>query len=146
MDLINAKNEEGAVIFLDQVPPLYFLPRNKLAWAHRQRECREPREQNCRCRYGSSYHTTWWTPRGSGARGTQGCLTRHLITSDGGSQNHLKSYLQVPKTVTREEAYKGGQKLQTYISPRGMEGRTSSMFKSSWTSSMPRMRKEWSFS
>ena len=32
-----------------------------------------------------------------------------------GSQNHLKSYLQVPKTVTREEAYKGGQKLQTYI-------------------------------
>ena len=32
----------------------------------------------------------------------------------GGSQNHLKSYLQVSKTVTREEAYKGGQKLQTY--------------------------------
>ena len=32
----------------------------------------------------------------------------------GGSQNHLKSYLQVPKTVTRKEAYKGGQKLQTY--------------------------------
>ena len=26
----------------------------------------------------------------------------------------LKSYLRVPKTVTREEAYKGGQKLQTY--------------------------------
>ena len=34
--------------------------------------------------------------------------------SGGGSQNHLKSYLQVPKTVTREEAYKGCQKLQTY--------------------------------
>ena len=33
----------------------------------------------------------------------------------GRSQNHLKSYLQVPKTVTREEAYKGVQKLQTYI-------------------------------
>ena len=32
----------------------------------------------------------------------------------GGSQNHLKSYIQVPKTVMREEAYKGGQKLQTY--------------------------------
>ena len=33
----------------------------------------------------------------------------------GGSKNHLKSYLQVPKTVTRKVAYKGGQKLQTYI-------------------------------
>ena len=32
----------------------------------------------------------------------------------GGSQNHLESNLQVPNTVTREEAYKGGQKLQTY--------------------------------
>ena len=34
--------------------------------------------------------------------------------SGGGSQNHLKSYLRVLKTVTKEEAYKGGQKLQTY--------------------------------
>ena len=33
----------------------------------------------------------------------------------GGSQNHLKSYLRVPKTVTREKAYEGGQKLQKYI-------------------------------
>ena len=33
----------------------------------------------------------------------------------GGSQNHFKSYLRVPKTVTREEAYTGGQKLQTYL-------------------------------
>ena len=93
-----------------------FLPRNKSAWAYRQRECREPREQNCRCHYGSSNHTLWWTPRGLGARRTRGCLTRHLKTLGGGSQNHLESYLRVTKTVTREEAYKGGQKLQTYIS------------------------------
>ena len=32
----------------------------------------------------------------------------------GWPQNHLKSYLRVLKTVTREEAYKGSQKLQTY--------------------------------
>ena len=32
-----------------------------------------------------------------------------------GAWNHIKSYLRVPKTVTREEAYKSGQKLQTYI-------------------------------
>ena len=94
---------------------LYFLPRNKLAWAYRQRECGGLGKQNCRCRYGSSNHTLWWTPRGLGARRTRGCLTRHLKTLGGGSQNHLKSYLRVPKTVTKEEAYKGGQKLQTYI-------------------------------
>ena len=28
---------------------------------------------------------------------------------------YLKYYLRVPKTVTREEAYKGGQELQTYF-------------------------------
>ena len=33
----------------------------------------------------------------------------------GGAGNHLKYYLRVPKNVTREEAYTGGQKLQTYI-------------------------------
>ena len=90
---------------------------NKLAWAYRQRECGGPREKNGRCRYGSSSHTTWWTPRGLGIRRTQECLTWHQKTAGGGSQNHLKSYLRVPKTVTREEAYKGGQKLQTYSSP-----------------------------
>ena len=42
----------------------------------------------------------------------------------GGSQNHLKSYLQVPKTVTREEAYKGGQKQQIYTAyfPNDLQG------------------------
>ena len=67
--------------------------------------------------YSSSSHTTWWTSRGLGIRRIKGCLTWHQKTSGSGSQNHLKSYLQVPKTVTREEAYKGGQKLQTYIYP-----------------------------
>ena len=74
-------------------PSLFFfhgLP-HKLAWAYRQRECRGPREQNCRCRYGSSSHTTWWTPHGLGARGTRGFLTRHQKTSGGGSQNHLST-------------------------------------------------------
>ncbi len=106
-------SEEG-VAWEATVLPLYFLPRNKSARAYRQRECREPREQNCRCRYGSSNHTTCWTPRGLGTRRTRGCLTRHQKTLGGWSQNHLKSYLRVLKTVTREEAYKGGQKLQTY--------------------------------
>ena len=67
------------VLLITQLMPFLVLTNSrqktnhgelKLAWAYRQRECRGAREQNYGCLYGSSSHTTWWTPWGLGTRRT----------------------------------------------------------------------------